>query len=56
MLALVMPPDELIDVIAEVMGGLLFIRTAETNGCYRCDDRNIAYSNKGAEYDEVVGF
>lgn len=27
----------------------------ETPGCHRSDDRNIAYSDKGAAYDEKAG-
>lgn len=46
--------------IVDVRGGCVAVyqdgRQEDTNGCHRCDDRNIAYSNKGAEYDEVVGF
>lgn len=28
----------------------------ETEGCHADDERNIAYSCKGAEYDDVVGY
>ncbi|MDG0556546.1 hypothetical protein [Klebsiella quasipneumoniae] len=31
-------------------------RESDTNGCHADDERNIAYSRKGAEYDDVVGY
>ncbi|QOV59865.1 hypothetical protein AMN10_06810 [Klebsiella variicola] len=31
-------------------------RENDTNGCHADDERNIAYSRKGAEYDDVVGY
>lgn len=31
-------------------------RKNDTNGCHADDERNIAYSSKGAEYDDVVGY
>lgn len=46
--------------ISDVRGGCVAVyqdgRQEDTQGCHRDDERNIAYSNKGAEYDEVVGF
>ncbi|MFP2385843.1 hypothetical protein [Enterobacter ludwigii] len=31
-------------------------RQGDTEGCHSDDERNIAYSCKGAEYDDVVGY
>lgn len=31
-------------------------RHGDTEGCHSDDERNIAYSCKGAEYDDVVGY
>lgn len=46
--------------ISDVRGGCVAVyqdgRQEDTQGCHRDDERNIAYSNKGAEYDEVAGF
>lgn len=46
--------------VADIRGGCVAVyqdgRQDEINGCHRCDERNIAYSNKGAEYDDVVGY
>lgn len=46
--------------IVDIRGGCVAVyqhgRQEDTNGRHRDDDRNIAYSNKGAEYDRVVGF
>ncbi|WP_065649205.1 hypothetical protein [Pantoea eucrina] len=46
--------------INDVRGGCVAVyqdgRQEDTQGCHRDDERNIAYSNKGAEYDEVFGF
>lgn len=46
--------------IIDIRGGCVAVyqdgRQEDTQGCHRDDERNIAYSNKGAEYDEVVGF
>lgn len=46
--------------VVDVRGGCVAVyqdgRQEDTNGCHFDDDRNIAYSNKGAEYDKVVGY
>ncbi len=46
--------------VVDVRGGCVAVyqdgRQEDTNGCHCDDDRNIAYSNKGAEYDVVVGY
>lgn len=46
--------------ISDVRGGCVAVyqdgRQEETPGCHRDDERNIAYSNKGAEYDTAVGY
>ncbi|HAO4783514.1 hypothetical protein K9P34_08905 [Salmonella enterica subsp. enterica serovar Enteritidis] len=46
--------------VVDVRGGCVAVyedgRQGDTNGCHFDDDRNIAYSNKGAEYDKVVGY
>lgn len=46
--------------VVDVRGGCVAVyqngRQEDTNGCHFDDERNIAYSNKGAEYDKVVGY
>ena len=46
--------------VVDVRGGCVAVypdgEQSETPGCHYDDKRNIAYSNKGAEYDEVVGY
>lgn len=45
--------------IADIRGGCAAIypkdRANDTPGCHRDDERNIAYSSKGANYDELAG-
>ncbi|HAT2610206.1 TPA: hypothetical protein I8235_003215 [Kluyvera intermedia] len=45
--------------VADIRGGCAAIypkeRTNDTPGCHRDDERNIAYSSKGSNYDEVAG-
>ncbi|MCW5001022.1 hypothetical protein M7963_05785 [Enterobacter roggenkampii] len=46
--------------VVDVRGGCVAVypdgEQWETPGCHYDDKRNIAYSNKGAEYDAVVGY
>lgn len=46
--------------VVDIRGGCVAVypdgKQCETPGCHHDDKRNIAYSNKGAEYDEVVGY
>ncbi|MGO0676014.1 hypothetical protein [Citrobacter werkmanii] len=46
--------------VVDIRGGCVAVyqngRQKECDGCHRDDERNIAYSNKGAEYDRVVGY
>lgn len=46
--------------LVDVRGGCVAVypdgEQWETPGCHYDDKRNIAYSNKGAEYDAVVGY
>ncbi|MFC2783171.1 hypothetical protein ACHHZC_11080 [Citrobacter freundii complex sp. 2024EL-00228] len=46
--------------VVDIRGGCVAVyqngRQKECDGCHPDDERNIAYSNKGAEYDRVVGY
>lgn len=46
--------------VVDIRGGCVAVypdgEQWETPGCHRSDERNIAYSDKGAAYDEKAGY